>query len=107
MSAERNFNKIPEWEKAFDKRFKGSVFRNYLGDLVYSHGASEWNEDTEGDEAVAQVFWFSPLEYSDIERLMKKSLEAGEDLILKECKNRPYDCQAREKQVEAIFFKKV
>ena len=106
MTSEREFSKIPKWEKDFDKRFKGGVFRNHLGDLVYSVGASEWAEDEEDDDEDSQDFWFAPLEYSDIERLMKKSLEVGEDLILKECKDRPYDWEKREAEVDEIWRKR-
>lgn len=106
MSSERDFSKILQWEVEFDKRFKGGVFCNHLGDLVYSVGASEWDEDEEDDEKDTQEFWFAPLEYSDLERLMRKSLEVGEDLILKECKDRPYDWEKRMAEVDEIWRKR-
>jgi len=106
MTSEREFSKIAKWEKDFDKSFKGGVFYNHLGDLVYSVGVSEWAEDDEDEEKDSQYFFCAPLEYSDIEKLMKKSLEVGEDLLLKECKNRPYNLEKREKEVDEIWRKR-
>ena len=106
MTSEREFSKIPKWEKDFDKRFKGGVFYNHLGDLMYSVGVSEWALDDECDEKDSQEFWCEPLKYSDVERLMEKSLEVGEDLLLKECKDRPYDWEKREKEVNEIWRKR-
>lgn len=71
---------LEEWVRPFFNKFDGFAFEGHLGDLIYCHynSKNKW-------------FYCHPLEKSDVERLMKKSLEVGEDLLLKECKDRPYD----------------
>ena len=75
---------LGEWVQPFFNKFEGFTFRGYEGKLIYCHF-----------NPYAEWFYFHPLEEPDAERLMKKSLEVGEDLILKECKDRPYDWKKR------------
>ena len=71
---------LEEWVRPFFYKFEGFAFKLDSGELIYCHynSKNKW-------------FYCHPLEESDVERLMKKSLEVGEDLLLKECKDRPYD----------------
>ena len=71
---------LEEWEKPFFNKFDGFAFKVDSGGLIYCH----YNPNPEW-------FYCHPLDESDVERLMRKSLEVGEDLLLKECKDRPYD----------------
>ena len=71
---------LEEWVRPFFYKFEGFAFKLDSGKLIYCHynSKNKW-------------FYCHPLDESDVERLMRKSLEVGEDLLLKECKDRPYD----------------
>ena len=87
MSRPRLIKDIPKYRQEFKKLFYGSVFINPLGDYIYSI-KTQPNNDTNYDY---DSYLLYPLNGHGVKRLMQKSLEVGKDLILEECKNRPYD----------------
>ena len=102
MSRPRLIKDISKNEQEFKKLFYGSMFINPLGDYIYSikiQTNNNFNHDY-------NYYLLSPLNENDVKRLMQKSLEVGKDLILEECKNRPYNYESRQKEIEEIIAKR-
>ena len=76
-------------EVDFNRKFLGTVFRNSLGDYVYS--ISNYSIDDIKNDFSCRQFLLEPLQSSDVEKLMKKSLKEGKDFLFEACKERPYN----------------